>query len=79
MEWPADTMAQVCRTGQFQRHHTREASDIGGPAFVIVGLMMRAIATAIHREPQPGGELDTFVGVVGASVGGLIAAAVGGG
>jgi uncharacterized membrane protein YeaQ/YmgE (transglycosylase-associated protein family) len=51
---------------------------MGVLGFILLGLIAGAIAKAIHRGPEPGGFLGTlFVGVVGAVLGGAIAAALG--
>ncbi|HVL97251.1 MAG TPA: GlsB/YeaQ/YmgE family stress response membrane protein [Solirubrobacteraceae bacterium] len=47
-------------------------------AFIILGVIVGAIAKAIWKGDEPGGFLGTvLVGVVGALAGGLIASAVG--
>ena len=46
--------------------------------WIILGLLVGAIAKAVHKGKEPGGVLGTFaIGLVGAIMGGLIASAVG--
>jgi uncharacterized membrane protein YeaQ/YmgE (transglycosylase-associated protein family) len=51
---------------------------MGIVGFIILGLVAGAIANALHFGPEPGGSIGMLlVGVVGAVIGGLIAAALG--
>ncbi|MDQ3092311.1 MAG: GlsB/YeaQ/YmgE family stress response membrane protein [Actinomycetota bacterium] len=51
---------------------------MGVIGWIVLGLIVGAIAKAVHRGEEPGGLLGTLVvGVLGALLGGLIASAAG--
>lgn len=51
---------------------------MGIVGWIVLGVVAGALAKALHKGNEPGGILDTmFVGILGATLGGLIASAVG--